>query len=99
MSRKTSFDFRARFGAIHSASKTKKLILKNSTIGNRLFFSELANIEFTCPENSNWWLLLPDSNLFLKSKTILQLNFERLLVMDFCSNDFSEISLAYLLYQ
>ena len=33
---------------------------------NRLLFSELANIEFTCPENSNWWLLLPDSNLFLK---------------------------------
>ena len=97
MSRKTSFDFRARFGAIHSASKTKKFILKNSTIGNRLFFfSELANIEFTCPENSNWWLLLPDSNLFLKYKTILQLNFERPLVMDFYSNDFSEISLALL---
>ena len=99
MSRNKSFSFRARFGAIYSASKTKKYLLKNSTIGNRLLFSELANIEFTCPENSNWWLLLPDSNLFLKSKTILQLNFERLLVMDFCSNDFSEISLAYLLYQ
>ena len=99
MSRNKSFDVRARFGAIYSASKTKKYLLKNSTIGNRLLFSELANIEFTCPENSNWWLLLPDSNLFLKSKTILQLNFERLLVMDFCSNDFSEISLAYLLYQ
>ena len=99
MSRNKSFDVRARFGAIYSASKTKKYLLKNSTIGNRLLFSELANTEFTCPENSNWWLLLPDSNLFLKSKTILQLNFERLLVMDFCSNDFSEISLAYLLYQ
>ena len=99
MSRNKSFDVRARFGAIYSASKTKKYLLKNSTISNRLLFSELANIEFTCPENSNWWLLLPDSNLFLKSKTILQLNFERPLVMDFCSNDFSEISLAYLLYQ
>ena len=99
MLRTKSFDFRARFGAIYSASKTQKYLLKNSTIGNRLLFSELANIEFTCPENSNWWLLLPDSNLFLKSKTILQLNFERLLVMDFCSNDFSEITLAYLLYQ
>ena len=99
MSRNKSFDVRARFGAIYSASKTKKYLLKNSTIGNRLLFSELANTEFTCPENSNWWLLLPDSNLFLKSKTILELNFERLLVMDFCSNDFSEISLAYLLYQ
>ena len=29
-------------------------------------FSELANIEFTRSENSNWCLLLPDSNLFLK---------------------------------
>ena len=36
---------------------------------------------------------------FWKSKTISQLNFERLLVTDFCSNDFSEISLARLLYQ
>ena len=66
MSRNKSFYFRARFGAIYSASKTKKYLLKNSTIGNRLLFSELANIEFTCPENSNWWLLPPDSNLFLK---------------------------------
>ena len=32
--------------------------LKNSAIGNRLLFSELANNEFTCPENSNWCLLL-----------------------------------------
>ena len=51
---------------IYSASKTKKYLLKKSAIGNRLLFSELANTEFTCPENSNWWLLLPDSNLFLK---------------------------------
>ena len=66
MSRTKSFDVRARCGAIYTASKTKKYLLKNSTIGNRLLFSELANIEFTCPENSNWWLLLPESNLFLK---------------------------------
>ena len=66
MSRNKSFHVRARFGVIYSASKTEKYLLKNSTIGNRLLFSELANIEFTCPENSNWCLLLPDSNLFLK---------------------------------
>ena len=66
MSRNKSFDVRARFGAIYSASKTKKYLLKNSTIGNRLLFSELANTEFTCPENSNWWLFVPDSNLFSK---------------------------------
>ena len=66
MSRNKSFDVRAKFGAIYSASKTEKYLLKNSTIGNRLLFSELGNTEFTCPENWNWWLLLPDSNLFLK---------------------------------
>ena len=68
MSRNKSFDVRARFGAIYSASKTKKYLLKNSTIGNQLLFSELANIDilYACPENSNWWLLLPDSNIFLK---------------------------------
>ena len=43
MSRKKSFDVRARFGAIYSASKTEKYLLKNSTIGNRLLFAELAN--------------------------------------------------------
>ena len=48
--RKKSFDVRAKFGAIYSASKTEKYLLKNSTIGNRLLFSELANTEFTCPE-------------------------------------------------
>ena len=103
MSKNKSFYFRARFGAIYSASKTKKYLLKNRTIGNRLLFAGLANIEFTCPENSNWWLLLPDSNLFLKFQkqfsSISQLNFERLLVTDFCSNDFSEIPLANLFYQ
>ena len=103
MSKNKSFYFRARFGAIYSASKTEKYLLKNSTIGNRLLFAELANVEFTCPENSNWWLLLTDSNLFLKFQkqfsSISQLNFERLLVTDFCSNDFSEIPLANLLYQ
>ena len=66
MARNKSFDVTARLGAIYSASKTKKYHSKNSTIGNRLLFRELANIEFTCPENSNWWLLAPDSNLFLK---------------------------------
>ena len=66
MSKNKSSYFRARFGAIYSASKTKKYLLKNSTIGNRLLFSELANIELTCPENGNWYLLLPDSTLFLK---------------------------------
>ena len=66
MSRDKSFDVRARFGAIYSASKTKKYLLKNTTIGNQLLFSFLANTQFTCPKNSNGWLLVNDSNLFLK---------------------------------
>ena len=48
MSWNKSFEVRARFGAIYSASKTKKYLLKNSTIGNQLLFSELANIEIIC---------------------------------------------------
>ena len=43
MSKSKSFDVRARFEAIYSASKTEKYLLKNSTIGNRLLFSELGN--------------------------------------------------------
>ena len=43
MSRNKSFDVRAKFGAIYSASKTEKYLLKNSMIGNRLLFSELGN--------------------------------------------------------
>ena len=51
MSRNKSFDARAKFGAIYSASKTEEYLLKNSTIGNRLLFSELGNTEFTGPKN------------------------------------------------
>ena len=51
MLRNKSFDVRAKFGAIYSASKTEKYLLKNSTIGNRLLFSELGNTEFTGPKN------------------------------------------------
>ena len=58
MSRNKSFDVRARFGSIYSASKTKKYLLKNSTIGNQLLFSFLANIEFTCPETDGSFYLI-----------------------------------------
>ena len=40
MSRNKSFYFRERFGAIYSANKTKKYLLKNSTIGNWFLFLE-----------------------------------------------------------
>ena len=68
MSRNKSYDLRARFGAIYSASKTKKYFLKNSTIGNRLLFQELENSGITSPKHSNWWLVLPQSNFFLLFK-------------------------------
>ena len=45
-----SFDVRGTFGAIYGASKSKKYLLKNSTIGNRLLLSELAITEFTFPK-------------------------------------------------
>ena len=38
LSTNKSFYFRARFGAIYGASKTKKYLSKNNTIGNRLLF-------------------------------------------------------------
>ena len=66
MLKNNSFDVRAGFGAIYSASKTKKYLLKNSMIGYQLLFSFLANIEFSSPENSNLRLLLPGNHLFLK---------------------------------
>ena len=91
MSRDKSFDVRERFGAIYSASGTKKYLLKKTTIGNQLLSSFLANTQFTCPKNWNWWVLPHDSNLFLKFQNNFKLNFERLLVTDICSNDFSEI--------
>ena len=92
MQRNKSFDFRAKFRAIYSASKIKTYLLKNNPIGNWLLFS---NTGTTCPENANWWLFLPQSNLFFEiSKQFQSLNFERLLVTDFYSNDFSQISLT-----
>lgn len=66
MSWNKSSDFRARFGAINSASKTKEYLLKNSTIGNCLLFLEKANTGITCRENLRWYLVPPQSNLFFE---------------------------------
>ena len=93
MSRKKSFDFRARFGANYSASKTREDLLKNSTIDN---WQTLNLLVPKIRTGGSFYLIVI---YFWNSKTISQLNFERLLVTDFCSNDFSEIPLAYLLYQ
>ena len=77
ISRNKSFYFIARFEAIYSASKTRVLVLKYTTTGNRLLIYELVNIG-ACLETSIWWLVLPQSNSFQNPKAISQLNFERL---------------------
>ena len=77
MSRNKSFYFIARFEAIYSASKTRILVLKYTTIGNRLLIYEFVNIG-ACLETSIWWLVLRQSNSFQNPKAISQLNFERL---------------------
>ena len=77
MSRNKSFYWIARFEAIYSASKTRVLVLKYTTIGNRLLIYEFVNIG-ACLETSMWWLVLRQSNSFQDPKAISQLNFEHL---------------------
>ena len=50
MSRNKSFDFRAGFGAINSASKTKEYLLKNNTIDNRLCLKNKQILELLVPK-------------------------------------------------
>ena len=50
MSWSKSFDFRARFGAINSASKTKEYLLKNNTIDNRLCLNNKQILELLVPK-------------------------------------------------
>ena len=66
MLRNKSFDFRAKFGAIYSASETKEYVLKNIPIDNRIWFKNRQTLEITCPENSKWWLILTQGIYFLK---------------------------------
>ena len=77
MSRNKSFYLMARFEAIYSASKTRVLVLKYTTTGNRLLIYEFVNFG-ACLETSIWWLVLPQSNSFQNPQAISQLNFERL---------------------
>ena len=50
MSWSKSFDFRARFGEINSASKTKEYLLKNNTIDNRLCLNNKQILELLVPK-------------------------------------------------
>ena len=58
---------RAKFAVIYSVYKTEENLLKNKTIADRLFPQDIkASIIITCPQNSTWSLVLPQSNLLSK---------------------------------
>ena len=50
MLRNKSFDFRAKFGAIYSASETKEYVLKNIPIDNRIWFKNRQTLELLVPK-------------------------------------------------
>ena len=50
MMRNKSFDFRAKFGAIYSASETKECVLKNIPIDNRIWFKNRQTLELLVPK-------------------------------------------------
>ena len=81
------------FGAIYSASKTKKYLLKNTTIGNQLLFHfyQTPKIVPKIRTGGSFYLIVI---IFEVPK-----QFQSWILSDFCSNDFSEISPAYLLFQ
>ena len=51
MLRNKSFDFRAKFGAIYSASETKEYVLKNIPIDNRISFKNRQTLKLRIPKN------------------------------------------------
>ena len=51
MFRNKSFDFRAKFRAIYSASETKEFVLKkNIPIDNRIWFKNRQTLELLVPK-------------------------------------------------
>ena len=50
MLRNKSFFFRAKFGAIYSASETKEYVLKNIPIDNRIWFKNRKTVELLVPK-------------------------------------------------
>ena len=79
---------KARFGVIYSTSKTNEYLLRNDPIDNRFLFKNKQTLELLSPK------IRTVGSFYLRANS----NSERILVTDsVCSNDFSEISLAYLL--
>ena len=54
MLRNKSFDFRAKFGAIYSASETKECVLKNIPIDNRIWLKNRQTLELLVPRIRNY---------------------------------------------
>ena len=54
MLRNNSFEFRAKFGAIYSASETKESVLKNIPIDNRIWFKNRQTLELLVPRIRNY---------------------------------------------
>ena len=50
MLRNKSFYFRAKFGAIYSASETKEHVLKNIPIDNWIWFKNRQTLELLVPK-------------------------------------------------
>ena len=50
MLRNKSFNFRAKFEAIYSASETKEYVLKNIPIDNRIWFKNRQTLELLVPK-------------------------------------------------
>ena len=93
--RRKPFDFRAGFGVIDSACKTKENFLKEwARLANLLCFKGQA-LELLVSKIRTRGSFYLSAIRLGNSKTISKLNFEGLST-DSCSNNFSEIYLAYL---
>ena len=71
-------------------------VILNENLNWKSEISHVANRVAKIQTSGSFYMIVI---YFWNSKTIPQLNFERILVTDFCSNYFSVISPAYLLYQ
>ena len=91
--RRKPFDFRAGFGVIESACKTKENLLKGRARLANLFCFKGQALELLVPKIRTRGSFYLTAICLGNSKTISKLNFEGLST-DSCSDNFSEIYLA-----
>ena len=91
--RRKPFDFRAGFGVIESACKTKENLLKEWARLANLFCFKGQALELLVPKIRTRGSFYLTAICLGNSKTLSKLNFEGLST-DSCSNSFSEIYLA-----